>query len=171
VLAVLPSDLQALWLDRIKLEYKRVYEIFFMGEQQSVEEPKLVIVYFANGNKQWVKIGSTNQWARDGGKVHKFYEGKVYTTSDGRKIKMKQHFKLLNAVFMDIETGEFLETDRHSLLDLQPHEKSVVQHCKWWEVDWKCEIDFDKKTEKRPIKPRSESAAAIDAAPPTRKIS
>jgi hypothetical protein len=136
-----------------------------MGEQQSSEESKLVIVYFANGTKQWVKTGSTNQWARDGGQVHKFYEGKVYTTGDGRKIKMKQHFKLLNAVFMDIETGEFLETERQHLLDLQPHEKSTVQTCKWWEVDWQCEIVFEKKVDKRPIKPREEVTAVPDATP------
>jgi hypothetical protein len=136
-----------------------------MGEQQNSEESKLVIVYFANGTKQWVKTGSTNQWARDGGQVHKFYEGKVYSTSDGRKVKMKQHFKMLNAVLMDIETGEFLSTDRHDLLNLLPHEKSIVQTCKWWEVDWQCEIVFEKKVEKPPVKPRETPALSPENTP------
>ncbi len=136
-----------------------------MGEQQNSEESKLVIVYFANGTKQWVKIGSTNQWARDGGLVHKFYEGKVYSTSDGRKVKMKQHFKMLNAVLMDIETGEFLPTDRTHLLDLQPHEKSTMQACKWWEIDWQCEIVFEKKVDRPPVKQREEAFSTPETTP------
>jgi hypothetical protein len=124
-----------------------------MGEQKSLEQPKLVVVYFANGTKQWVKTGSANQWAREGGYVHKFYEGKVYSITDGRKVKVKQHFKLLNTVLMDVDTGEFLETDRTSLLNLQVDEGSSEQIYRWPEVDWNCEIVFEKKEEKRPVKP------------------
>jgi hypothetical protein len=130
-----------------------------MGEQQHQEEAKLVIVYFANGTKQWVKSGSTNLWAREGGRVCKFYEGKVYSTTPGRKVKIKQHFKLLNAVFMDVETGEFLPTERPQLLELQPPEKADSPICKWWEVDWSCEIVFEKKEEKRPVKVERSSPA------------
>jgi hypothetical protein len=119
---------------------------------QKTEDPKLVIVYFASGAMQWVKSGTTNQWTKNGGNIHKFYEGKVYTAGNSRKIKIKQHFKLLNTVFMDMETGEFLETSREDLLTLQPHEKSTVQHCKWSEVDWKPEIVLEspKSTRKPP---------------------
>ena len=42
--------------------------------EKKVEDPKLVIVYFASGTVQWVKSGSTNQWSRDGGRVNKFFE-------------------------------------------------------------------------------------------------
>jgi hypothetical protein len=126
-----------------------------MGEQQQTTA-KLVIVYFANGTKQWVKNGTTNQWAKEGGKVLKFYEGKVYSTSAGRKIKVKQHFKLLNAVFMDVETGEFLPTERPQLLDLQIQDEEALPTCKWWEVDWQCEIVFEKK-EERPVSARDEN--------------
>jgi hypothetical protein len=66
-----------------------------------------------------------------------------------------------------METGEFLETERNSLLDLQPHEKSLVQNCKWWEVDWKCDIVFEKKPDKRPAKLREESIDNSIAAPET----
>jgi hypothetical protein len=124
-----------------------------MGEQKSLEQPKLVVVYFANGTKQWVKTGSANQWAREGGYVQKFYEGKVYSVIDGRKVKVKQHFKLLNTVLMDVDTGEFLETDRTSLLNLQVEADSSEQIYRWSEVDWSCEIVFEKKEDKRPVKP------------------
>ena len=72
--------------------------------ERKVEDPKLVIVYFANGTVQWVKSGSTNQWSREGGRVNKFFESRVYHTSSNDKIKIKQHFKLLNTVFMDVGT-------------------------------------------------------------------
>jgi hypothetical protein len=124
-----------------------------MGEQKSLEQPRLVVVYFANGTKQWVKTGSANQWAREGGYVQKYYEGKVYSITDGRKVKVKQHFKLLNTVLMDVDTGEFLETDRDSLLNLQADDSSSEQIYRWSEVDWGCEIVFEKKEEKRPLKP------------------
>jgi hypothetical protein len=136
-----------------------------MGEQKVLEQPKLVVVYFANGTKQWVKTGSANQWAREGGYVHKFYEGKVYSTVDGRKVKVKQHFKLLNTVLMDVETGEFLETDRSSLLTLQAEEGSSDKIYRWAEVDWSCEIVFEKKEEKRPIKPAVKIASTSSEAP------
>ncbi len=123
-----------------------------MGEQKSLERPRLVVVYFANGTKQWVKTGSANQWAREGGYVQKFYESKVYSIADGRKVKVKQHFKLLNTVLMDVDTGEFLETDRSSLLNLQADE-GLEQIYRWSEVDWSCEVVFEKKEEKRPVKP------------------
>jgi hypothetical protein len=128
-----------------------------MGEQQQ-EEAKLVIVYFANGTKQWVKSGSTNLWAREGGRVCKFYEGKVYDTSPGRKVKIKQHFKLLNAVLMDVETGEFLATDRPQLLELLPNDSDNTPLCKWWEVNWGCEIVFEKKEDKPAVKTKPTSA-------------
>jgi hypothetical protein len=131
-----------------------------MGEQKVLEQPKLVVVYFANGTKQWVKTGSANQWAREGGYVHKFYEGKVYSTLDGRKVKVKQHFKLLNTVLMDVDTGEFLETDRTSLLNLQAEDSSSDHIYRWSEVDWSCEIVFEKKEEKRPFKPAVKLANA-----------
>jgi hypothetical protein len=132
------------------------------------EQVKLVVVYFANGTKQWVKTGSANQWAREGGQVYKFYEGKVYELGDSRKVKVKQHFKLLNTVLMDVETGEFLDTDRASLLSLQPDESASEQVYRWSEVNWQCEIVFEKKEDKRPIKPvkvvSEDSAATADRA-------
>jgi hypothetical protein len=136
-----------------------------MGEQKSLEQPKLVVVYFASGTKQWVKTGSANQWAREGGYVHKFYEGKVYNITDGRKVKVKQHFKLLNTVLMDVDTGEFLETNRDSLLGLQPEEGSSDQIYRWADVDWSCEIVFEKKEEKRPVKPAVKLSGASSEAP------
>ena len=119
---------------------------------RKVEDPKLVIVYFANGTVQWVKSGSTNQWARDGGRVNKFFESRVYHTSNGDKIKIKQHFKLLNTVFMDVGTGAFLDTVREDLLGLVADPNDPVQHCKWWDVDWSCPIVFEPKPERKPIK-------------------
>jgi hypothetical protein len=134
-----------------------------MDEQKGVEQPKLVVVYFANGTKQWVKTGSANQWAKEGGYVYKFYEGKVYELDDGRKVKVKQHFKLLNTVLMDVETGEFLNTDRLSLLSLQPEAAASTQIYRWSAVDWQCEIVFEKKEEKRPSKPiKSVADVAVD---------
>jgi hypothetical protein len=117
--------------------------------ERKVEDPKLVIVYFANGTVQWVKSGSTNQWSRDGGKVNKFFESRVYQTADGKKVKIKQHFKLLNTVFMDVGTGTFLDTNREDLLGLVPDPGDVVQECKWWDVDWSCPIVFEPKPEKK----------------------
>jgi hypothetical protein len=127
-----------------------------MGEHQSAEEAKLVIVYFANGNKQWVKSGSTNQWAKDGGLVCKYYEGKVYSLSSGRKVKIKQHFKLLNTVLMDVDTGEFLPTERPQLLDLMPTAPVDAPLSKWWDVNWQAEVVFEPKEEKeaKPSKPK-----------------
>jgi hypothetical protein len=119
---------------------------------KKVEDPKLTIVYFANGTVQWVKSGSTNQWARDGGTVNKFFESRVYQTPEGKKVKIKQHFKLLNTVFMDVETGVFLDTVREDLLGLLPDSQDLVQHCKWWDVDWSCPIVFEPKAERKPIK-------------------
>jgi hypothetical protein len=120
--------------------------------ERKVEDPKLVIVYFASGTVQWVKSGSTNQWSRDGGQVHKFFESRVYQTATGAKIKIKQHFKLLNTVFMDVGTGAFLDTVREDLLGLAPDPNDVIQHCKWWDVDWSCPIIFEPKAEKKPYK-------------------
>jgi hypothetical protein len=120
--------------------------------ERKVEDPKLVIVYFASGPVQWVKSGSTNQWSRDGGPVHKFFEGRVYQTATGEKIKIKQHFKLLNTVFMDVGTGAFLDTVREDLLGLLPDNSDPIQHCKWWDVDWSCPIIFEPKAEKKPYK-------------------
>ncbi len=120
--------------------------------EKKVEDPKLVIVYFANGTVQWVKSGSTNQWARDGGQVNKFFESRVYQTEKGDKIKIKQHFKLLNAVFMDVSTGAFLDTSREDLLGLLPDPEEIETHCKWWDVDWTCPIVFEPKPERKPIK-------------------
>jgi hypothetical protein len=119
---------------------------------KKVEDPKLVIVYFANGTVQWVKSGSTNQWARDGGRVNKFFEGRVYQTLEGKKVKIKQHFKLLNTVFMDVETGAFLDTVREDLLGLIPDTQDPVHECKWWDVDWSCPIVFEPKPERKPLK-------------------
>jgi hypothetical protein len=121
--------------------------------ERKVEDPKLVIVYFASGTVQWVKSGSTNQWSRDGGIINKFFESRVYHTSEGNKIKIKQHFKLLNTVFMDVNTGAFLDTSRDDLLGLLPDPNDPVQHCKWWDVDWSCPIVFEPKAERKPIKP------------------
>jgi hypothetical protein len=120
--------------------------------ERKVEDPKLVIVYFVNGTVQWVKSGSTNQWSRDGGRVNKFFESRVYHTSSGDKIKIKQHFKLLNTVFMDVATGAFLDTVREDLLDLVPDPNDIIQHCKWWDVDWTCPIVFESKAERKPYK-------------------
>ncbi len=120
--------------------------------ERKVEDPKLVIVYFANGTVQWVKSGSTNQWSRDGGRVNKFFESRVYHTLNGDKIKIKQHFKLLNTVFMDVNTGAFLDTIREDLLGLAPDPNDVIQHCKWWDVDWSCPIVFEPKAERKPFK-------------------
>jgi hypothetical protein len=120
--------------------------------EKKVEDPKLVIVYFANGTVQWVKSGSTNQWSRDGGRVNKFFEGRVYQTATGEKIKIKQHFKLLNTVFMDVGTGTFLDTVRDDLLGLVPDPNDTIQHCKWWDVDWSCPIVFEPKPERKPYK-------------------
>jgi hypothetical protein len=128
-------------------------------KDKKVEDPKLVIVYFASGTVQWVKSGTTNQWARYGGAVHKFFEGRVYQTTDGRKVKIKQHFKLLNAVFMDTETGAFLDTTREDLLMLIPDaEDGGSEPAKWWDVDWSCPIVFEPKVEKekKPYKPKSD---------------
>jgi hypothetical protein len=136
-----------------------------------VEDPKLIIVYFASGTVQWVKSGSTNQWAREGGKVHKFFESRVYQNADGKKIKIKQHFKLLNTVFMDVETGAFLETVRQDLLNLVPDPNEVAQHCKWWDVDWVCPIVFEPKPERKPIKnaPARDSTPSVDGVPAENK--
>jgi hypothetical protein len=125
-------------------------------KDKKVEDPKLVIVYFASGTVQWVKSGTTNQWARHGGAVNKFFEGRVYQTTDGRKVKMKQHFKLLNAVFMDTETGAFLDTTREDLLMLIPDPIDPLNSAKWWDVDWSCPIVFEPKVEKdrKPFKPK-----------------
>ena len=120
--------------------------------EKKVEDPKLVIVYFANGTVQWVKSGSTNQWSRDGGRVNKFFEGRVYQTATGEKVKIKQHFKLLNTVFMDVGTGAFLDTVREDLLGLVPDPNDSIQHCKWWDVDWSCPIVFEPKPERKPYK-------------------
>jgi hypothetical protein len=120
--------------------------------EKKVEDPKLVIVYFANGTVQWVKSGSTNQWSRDGGRVNKFFESRVYQTSSGDKIKIKQHFKLLNTVFMDVGTGAFLDTVREDLLGLVADPHDDVQLCKWWDVDWSCPIVFEQKPERKPFK-------------------
>ncbi len=120
--------------------------------ERKVEDPKLVIVYFASGTVQWVKSGSTNQWSRAGGQVNKFFESRVYQTATGDKIKIKQHFKLLNTVFMDVGTGTFLDTVREDLLGLVPDPNDAIQHCKWWDVDWSCPIIFEPKTEKKPYK-------------------
>jgi hypothetical protein len=125
-------------------------------KDKKVEDPKLVIVYFANGSVQWVKSGSTNQWARDGGIVSKFFEGRVYQTQNGKKVKLKQHFKLLNAVFMDVETGEFLETSREDLLHLLPDPNDPIQTAKWWEIDWSCPIVFEKKPERKSTPTKSD---------------
>ena len=119
---------------------------------EKVEEPKLVIVYFANGTVQWVKSGSTNKWSRDGGRVNKFFESRVYHTASGDKIKIKQHFKLLNTVFMDVGTGAFLDTVREDLLGLIPDPNDLIQHSKWWDVDWSCPIVFEPKPERKPYK-------------------
>ena len=97
--------------------------------ERKVEDPKLVIVYFANGTVQWVKSGSTSQWSRDGGRINKFFESRVYHTANGDKIKIKQHFKLLNTVFMDVATGTFLDTSREDLLGLVPDPNDTIQHC------------------------------------------
>jgi hypothetical protein len=118
---------------------------------RKVEDPRLVIVYFANGTVQWVKSGSTNQWARDGGNVYKFFESRVYSTPEQKKVKIKQHFKLLNTVLMDVETGSFLDTVREDLLNLIPDPQDTPQHCKWWDVDWSCPIIFEPKPERKPI--------------------
>jgi hypothetical protein len=120
--------------------------------EKKVEDPKLVIVYFANGTVQWVKSGSTNQWSRNGGRVNKFFESKIYQTAKGEKVKIKQHFKLLNTVFMDVGTGAFLDTDREDLLGLVPDPNDVVQYYKWWDVDWTCPIVFEPKADRKPIK-------------------
>jgi hypothetical protein len=76
----------------------------------------------------------------------------VYHTASGEKIKIKQHFKLLNTVFMDVSTGTFLDTVREDLLGLVPDPNDEVQHCKWWDVDWACPIVFEPKPERKPIK-------------------
>ena len=120
--------------------------------EKKVEDPKLVIVYFANGTVQWVKSGSANQWSRDGGRVNKFFESRVYYTASGDKIKIKQHFKLLNTVFMDVGTGAFLDTVREDLLGLIPDPNDPIQHSKWWDVDWSCPIVFEPKPERKPYK-------------------
>ena len=123
--------------------------------ERKVEDPKLVIVYFANGTVQLVKSGSTNQWSRDGGRVNKFFESRVYYTASGDKIKIKQHFKLLNTVFMDVGTGAFLDTVREDLLGLIPDPNDVVHYCKWWDVDWTCPIVFEPKPSANRLKHRS----------------
>jgi hypothetical protein len=120
--------------------------------EKKVEDPKLVIVYFANGTVQWVKSGSTSQWSREGGRVNKFFESRVYQTANGDKIKIKQHFKLLNTVFMDVGNGTFLDTVREDLLGLVPDPNDAIQHCKWWDVDWSCPIVFEPKPERKPVK-------------------
>jgi hypothetical protein len=120
--------------------------------EKKVEDPKLVIIYFANGTVQWVKSGSTNQWSREGGRVNKFFEGKVYQTAKGEKVKIKQHFKLLNTVFMDVSTGAFLDTVREDLLGLVPDPNDVVEYYKWWDVDWTCPIVFEPKPDRKAIK-------------------
>jgi hypothetical protein len=130
-------------------------------KDKKVEDPKLVIVYFANGNVQWVKSGTTNQWARDGGTVHKFFEGRIYQTLDGKKVKLKQHFKLLNTVFMDVENGAFLDTVREDLLNLQPDPQEAAHKSKWWEVDWSCPVVFEKKPAS-PKSPREEYRPNLD---------
>jgi hypothetical protein len=130
--------------------------------ERKVEDPKLVIVYFANGTVQWVKSGSTNQWSRDGGRVNKFFESRVYHTFNGDKIKIKQHFKLLNTVFMDVNTGAFLDTVRDDLLGLSPDPNDIVQHCKWWDVDWSCPIVFEPKAERKPFKSPVIRTQAVD---------
>lgn len=120
--------------------------------EKKVEDPKLVIIYFANGTVQWVKSGSTNQWSREGGRVNKFFEGRVYQTAKGEKVKIKQHFKLLNTVFMDVSTGAFLDTVREDLLGLVPDPNDVVEYYKWWDVDWTCPIVFEPKADRKAIK-------------------
>ena len=120
--------------------------------EKKVEDPKLVIIYFANGTVQWVKSGSTNQWSREGGRVNKFFESRVYQTAKGEKVKIKQHFKLLNTVFMDVSTGAFLDTVREDLLGLVPDPHDVVEYYKWWDVDWTCPIVFEPKAERKAIK-------------------
>ncbi|MFM2304511.1 MAG: hypothetical protein RLZZ135_1923 [Cyanobacteriota bacterium] len=120
--------------------------------EKKVEDPKLVIIYFANGTVQWVKSGSTNQWSREGGRVNKFFESRVYQTAKGEKIKIKQHFKLLNTVFMDVSTGAFLDTVREDLLGLVPDPNDVVEYYKWWDVDWTCPIIFEPKPDRKAIK-------------------
>jgi hypothetical protein len=142
-----------------------IYSAITMNDK-IVEDPKLVIVYFASGTVQWVKSGSTNQWAREGGKVHKFFESRVYHNAEGKKIKIKQHFKLLNTVFMDVETGAFLDTVREDLLGLSPDPNEVPQHCKWWDVDWVCPIVFEPKPERKPVS-RKESASSVEGATST----
>lgn len=134
-----------------KINALHIHCAIFMNEKK-VEDPKLVIVYFANGTVQWVKSGSTNQWFRDGGRVNKFFEGRVYQTATGEKVKIKQHFKLLNTVFMDVGTGAFLDTVREDLLGLVPDPNDSIQHCKWWDVDWSCPIVFEPKPERKPYK-------------------
>jgi hypothetical protein len=121
-------------------------------KEKKVEDPKLAIVYFANGTVQWVKSGSTSQWSREGGRVNKFFESRVYQTANGDKIKIKQHFKLLNTVFMDVANGTFLDTFRDDLLGLVPDPNDPIQHCKWWDVDWSCPIVFEPKPERKPVK-------------------
>jgi hypothetical protein len=116
--------------------------------EKKADEPILIVVYFADGSFQWVKRGTTNQWAREGGKVCKFYEGRVYSTETGNKVKIKQHFKTLNTVFMDFETGEFLNTSKDELLTLIAHEKAKIQHCKWWDINWECEFPFEPKPDR-----------------------
>jgi hypothetical protein len=120
--------------------------------EKKVEDPKLVIIYFANGTVQWVKSGSTNQWSREGGRVNKFFESRVYQTAKGEKVKIKQHFKLLNTVFMDVSTGAFLDTVREDLLGLVPDPNDVVEYYKWWDVDWTCPIVFEPKPDRKAIK-------------------
>ena len=120
--------------------------------EKKVEDPKLVIIYFANGTVQWVKSGSTNQWSREGGRVNKFFESRVYQTAKGEKVKIKQHFKLLNTVFMDVSTGAFLDTVREDLLGLVPDPHDVVEYYKWWDVDWTCPIVFEPKPDRKAIK-------------------
>ncbi len=130
--------------------------------EKKVEDPKLVIVYFANGTVQWVKSGSTNQLSRDGGRVNKFFESRVYHTATGEKIKIKQHFKLLNTVFMDVGTGAFLDTVREDLLGLVPDPNDPIQVCKWWDVDWTCPIVFEPKADRKPVKSPVIRAAISD---------
>jgi hypothetical protein len=134
-----------------KITALHIHCAIFMNEKK-VEDPKLVIVYFANGTVQWVKSGSTNQWSRDGGRVNKFFESRVYHNHKGEKVKIKQHFKLLNTVFMDVGSGAFLDTTREDLLGLLPDPNDPIQHCKWWDVDWSCPIVFEPKPERKPLK-------------------
>jgi hypothetical protein len=138
-------------------------------KDKKVADPKLVVVYFANGNVQWVKSGSTNQWARDGGMVCKFYEGRVYQTDRGKKVKLKQHFKLLNTVFMDVETGAFLDTAREDLLNLLPDPNEVTPQAKWWEIDWSCPIVFEKKPDKKPAPSKTDRPSIPSKTKPNAK--